>query len=127
MVAQILEAPRVLMPEHTRPTPFAEFLAAEIQSRGISPRQVAIYAGVSPNTVSNWLRGISVPKHETLLKLSAALGIPYEKLRTLAYPANDAETSDLDSFIDEAEARLQRWFSEGQDILKSLRRRGRPT
>ena len=68
-----------------RPTPLGDFLRAELDRLGWSGRELAKQAGVSPNTVSQLLRGTeSDPRFETLEALASVLGRSVEDLRRLA-------------------------------------------
>lgn len=66
-----------------RSTTFDAWVREKIQAKGISARQLAAYAGVSPNSVSQWIRGTK-PKPENLFKLATALGEDYQYLLRLA-------------------------------------------
>lgn len=63
------------------PMTFADFLRRLMDDRGVSPSQVAAYAGVGRTTVNYWLRGVSTPERESVEKLAEALGIDRDLVR----------------------------------------------
>lgn len=65
------------------PMPFADFLRRLMDDRGVSPSQVAAYAGVGRTTVNYWLRGVSTPERESVEKLAEALGIDRDLVRDI--------------------------------------------
>jgi transcriptional regulator with XRE-family HTH domain len=69
---------------------FAAYLAALMRRRRLSGRQVASYAGVSPNTVNLWLRGAE-PRRESLRKLARGLGLPQVEVLRAAGLLDDGE------------------------------------
>jgi transcriptional regulator with XRE-family HTH domain len=62
---------------------FAEFLRRLIDERGITPSQVAAYAGVGRSTVNYWLRGVSTPERPSVEKLADGLGLDLDVLRSI--------------------------------------------
>lgn len=63
------------------PMTFADFLRRLIDERGITPSQVAAYAGVGRSTVNYWIRGVSIPERPSVEKLAEGLGIDRDLLR----------------------------------------------
>ena len=65
------------------PMTFAEFLRRLIDERGITPSQVAAYAGVGRSTVNYWIRGVSIPERPSVEKLADGLGIDRDLVRDI--------------------------------------------
>lgn len=66
---------------------FGAWLQRAIEARGLSGRQVAAYADVSPNTLHLWMRGAYLPRPASLGKLAPALGVPVgDLMRAAGYP-----------------------------------------
>lgn len=52
-----------------------------IRAKGIKQRFIAEKLGVSEVSVSNWVKGKTVPSEEHLMKLCQILDVPMEKLK----------------------------------------------
>ena len=74
-----------------RAAPFAQWLNATLQSRGLSQAQLARAVGVADTQVSRWRRGQVVPSVHYLQELADALDVPRATLDRLAgYPVDEA-------------------------------------
>ena len=51
-----------------------------ITSKGLKKKYVAEKIGISPNQLSNWINGKSLPTVQNLFKLAALLGVKAEDL-----------------------------------------------
>jgi transcriptional regulator with XRE-family HTH domain len=51
-------------------SPLAQWLRAQLDKRGLTQNQVAVYAGVSAATLTDILRNGHIPKAETLCRLA---------------------------------------------------------
>lgn len=60
------------------------YIKRAMRRKGMTQRQLAAAADVSPNTVSDWLKGMRKPRPETLAKLAPALDEPYNALMQAA-------------------------------------------
>ena len=65
------------------PMTFADFLRRLMDERGLTPSQVATYAGVGRTTVNYWLRGVSTPERESVEKIAEALSLDRDLLRDI--------------------------------------------
>ncbi len=65
-------------------TALADFVRHRIETKGWSIRQTAAKAGISPLALSNLLRGLVVPRVETLQKLAPILNVEVQELLQLA-------------------------------------------
>jgi transcriptional regulator with XRE-family HTH domain len=65
-------------------TALADFVRQRIETKGWSIRQTAVKAGISPLALGNLLRGLVVPRVETLQKLAPALNVEAPELLRLA-------------------------------------------
>jgi transcriptional regulator with XRE-family HTH domain len=61
---------------------FGERLREAIQKAGLTQRRVSQILGISKNTMTNYVRGITEPKGETLVKLASLLNVDPEWLVT---------------------------------------------
>ena len=69
--------------------PFADWLNATMQSRGLSQAQLARVVGVADTQVSRWRRGQVVPTVRYLQRIADTLDVPRVSLDRLAgYPVN---------------------------------------
>src|SRR4051812_39762977 len=85
---------------------FAGWLAATMQSRGLSQAQLARSVGVADTQVSRWRRGHVVPTVQYLQRIADAFGVDRVTLdRLVGYPVAEArEGSDAEPGL---EAELQ--------------------
>lgn len=71
---------------------FATRLRDLMADRGINQRQLAISAGVSRQTINNYVLGQSVPKGDSLKKLSDVLGVSVDYLQGVSDVENPDST-----------------------------------
>jgi len=57
---------------------FGERLREAIQKAGLTQRRVSQILGISKNTMTNYVRGVTQPKGETLVKLASLLNVDPE-------------------------------------------------
>lgn len=69
---------------------FGERLREAIQKAGLTQRRVSQILGISKNTMTNYVRGVTQPKGETLVKLASLLNVDPEWLVTGA-PTEERE------------------------------------
>ena len=96
-------------------TPFAQWLNATMQSRGLSQASVARQIGVADAQVSRWRRGQVTPSVRYLHRLATAFDVPRVRLEHMAgYPVEDAEAVDpaLEAEIEGYQARFRRVMEE---------------
>jgi transcriptional regulator with XRE-family HTH domain len=103
-----------------RSTPFAEWLNATIQSRGLSQAQLARAVGVADTQVSRWRRGQVVPSVHYLQELADALDVPRATLDRLAgYPVDDEASGGAPAGPDaQTEAELQAYQAQFRQLLE---------
>lgn len=92
---------------------FGAELRRIMEERGLSGRQIAAYANVSPNTVNLWLRGAYVPRPASCAKLATALGVPLDEMLRLAghrVTGVEGARGEISLAVDADEARLIRWI-----------------
>lgn len=58
----------------------SESVKEALAAKGWDQRRLAEAVGVSAQAVTNWMKGVDFPKPPTLLKLSGALGLGFERL-----------------------------------------------
>ena len=69
----------VAVAQKTKPKDGADWLADRLDALGWRQRKLAKEVGVSPSTVSRWLKRLRVPQRKTIRKLSAEpINIPPE-------------------------------------------------
>ncbi len=66
----------VQQPEDPASDSFPVWLNHLLLERGLTQRQVAQELGVTPKTVSRWLRRQSQPKYPQLVRIAATFGTP---------------------------------------------------
>jgi transcriptional regulator with XRE-family HTH domain len=94
------------MPGNEERVRFGGWLAATMQSRGLSQAQLARSVGVADTQVSRWRRGHVVPTVQYLQRLADTFGVDRVTLdRLVGYPVHDAGAAG--SADAEAEAELQ--------------------
>lgn len=73
-----------------------EYLSEQLQKRRWSQRTLAMYAGISPNTVSYAMQGKTIPDPETIEKLARALGVDeYHMLRLAGHVEGPRQSNAL--------------------------------
>lgn len=60
--------------------PLADGIRRAVKATGLSVREVARRAGVSPATLSNWINGISTPDPALLNRFAVRMGVDVEDL-----------------------------------------------
>src|SRR5437764_3969891 len=89
--------------------PFAQWLNATMQSRGLSQAEVARGLGVADAQVSRWRRGQVTPSVRYLHQLAATFDVPRARLEVMAgYPSYErAQETDptVDAELDALTAR----------------------
>lgn len=68
----------------TKMTDLARWIRRELQKRGLTQNQAAVYAGVAPATISEILNKEHIPKVETLFRLADYLDTSREQVLRLA-------------------------------------------
>ncbi|MBC7456949.1 MAG: helix-turn-helix transcriptional regulator [Bdellovibrionaceae bacterium] len=69
-------------PKRATITPFAKILKALMKERGLTMREVAKIAGVSPSTVNDWQSGSTPENYLAVKKLAKELGVSFSFLLT---------------------------------------------
>src|SRR6185503_1222565 len=94
------------MPGNEERVRFGGWLAATMQSRGLSQAQLARSVGVADTQVSRWRRGQVVPTVQYLQRIADTFGVDRATLdKLVGYPVSEArEGSDVEP---ELEAELQ--------------------
>ena len=89
--------------------PFAQWLEASMQSRGLSQAAVAREVGVADAQVSRWRRGQVTPTVRYLQRIADTFGVPRAQLDRMAgYPTPEAQEGDASGETDpQSEAELQ--------------------
>lgn len=102
------------------PLPFAEWLNATLQSRGMSQAQLARAVGVADTQVSRWRRGQVVPTVRYLQQLADTLDVPRASLDRLAgYPVDDEPGQAAQTGADaRGEAELQALEARFRQLLE---------
>jgi transcriptional regulator with XRE-family HTH domain len=96
------------MPGNEERVRFGGWLAATMQSRGLSQAQLARSVGVADTQVSRWRRGHVVPTVQYLQRLADTFGVDRVTLdRLVGYPVADAAAAAGGGADAEAEAELQ--------------------
>jgi transcriptional regulator with XRE-family HTH domain len=95
------------MPGNEERVRFAGWLAATMQSRGLTQAQLARSVGVADTQVSRWRRGQVVPTVQYLQRLADTFGVERTTLdRLVGYPVAEA-AAGTGSVEAETEAELQ--------------------
>lgn len=107
------------MPGNEERVRFGGWLAASMQSRGLSQAQLARSVGVADTQVSRWRRGHVVPTVQYLQRLADTFGVDRVTLdRLVGYPV--AETAPAGSSAEaEAEAELQALQARLREAMQS--------
>ena len=97
------------MAERDDRTRFAGWLAATMNSRGLSQAQVARAVGVADTQVSRWRRGHVVPTVQYLQRIADTFGVQRTTLdRLVGYPVAEDDSTSMGSGADaDVEAELQ--------------------
>ncbi len=69
-----------------------QFIAEECERQNLSGRELAIRAGMNPNTTNRMFRGLDIPSTETLAKIANALGygiVPFLMLAVKSHTGFD--------------------------------------
>lgn len=103
------------------PTAFGRFLERVMDERKIKPGQLAAFAGVSPNTVNLWLRGVSEPKISSLRSLARRLGLDAQALVEAVVDRNDAAFASLDTGYDASIDEIEDLFRQAFGKLQRLK------
>ena len=100
-------------------TPFAEWLNATIESRGLTQAQLARAVGVADTQVSRWRRGQVVPTVRYLQQLADTLDVPRAGLDRLAgYPVGESGDDAPAGGDVKAEAELQACEARFRELLE---------
>jgi transcriptional regulator with XRE-family HTH domain len=107
------------MPGNEERVRFGGWLAASMQSRGLSQAQLARTVGVADTQVSRWRRGHVVPTVQYLQRLADTFGVDRVTLdRLVGYPV--AEAAIAGSGVEaEAEAELQALQARLREAMQS--------
>lgn len=99
--------------------PFAQWLDATMQQRGLSQAALAREVGVADAQVSRWRRGQVTPSVRYLQRLAGAFDVPRATLDQLAgYPVADGDQNDVVAGIDpQAEAAIQAYQARYRAIM----------
>lgn len=87
------------------------------EKTGLTQAQLAVFIGVTTNTIQNWESGKSgVDQIEKFLKLCEVLGCDLKDLIEYV-PTSEAEQSKAGSFsLDDLRDLRQRWQNEGRQV-----------
>lgn len=99
--------------------PFAQWLDATMQRRGLSQAALAREVGVADAQVSRWRRGQVTPSVRYLQRLASTFDVPRATLDQLAgYPVADRDQSEAAAGIDpQAEAAIQAYQARYRVLL----------
>lgn len=113
---------------------FGQRLETFLAKKGWRQAQLAREAGLPKDSISTYIRGVTMPTHHSLLKLCAALGVtqdellPNQSINAIAddFPEFDLKVSPANP--DKAWLRVNRLvsFSVGVKVAELLQRDGRP-
>lgn len=100
---------------------FAEYLSDLMRRRGLRSSQVAAYMGVTPTTITNWLRG-GQPRPESVAKLAAAL--PDEDygamMKALGYPSPSLSTAPAEALPAAIADEFARWMGQLDEAQREV-------
>jgi len=68
--------------QRVKTTPFSKILKALMKERGLTMREVAKMAGISPSTVNDWQSGSTPENYLAVKKLAKELGVSFSFLLT---------------------------------------------
>jgi transcriptional regulator with XRE-family HTH domain len=95
---------------------FPTWLAASMQSRGLSQAQLARSVGVADTQISRWRRGQVVPTVQYLQRLADAFGVDRAVLdRMVGLPVAEAEEAGIEPAV---EAELQAHQARLREVLQ---------
>jgi len=96
--------------------PFAQWLEATMQQRGLSQAAVAREVGVADAQVSRWRRGQVIPSVRYLDRLASTFDVPRTNLEQMAgYPGGEPETEvdpRLAAEMEAYQARLRQFMEQ---------------
>jgi transcriptional regulator with XRE-family HTH domain len=101
------------------PNPFAQWLEATMQSRGLSQAQVAREVGVADVQVSRWRRGQVTPSVRYLQRIATTFDVPRATLESMAGYPGDRGAEEGVEVDPELEAELQAYGARYRELMET--------
>lgn len=104
----------------------AENIVRYMEQKGLTQADVAEYCGVSQASVSNWCKGVKMPRMDKIDKLCELFGCSRSDLLDNYEPTEEPSLADLmeKAFMDRPEMRMLFSLAESatpEDIEKTIR------